>query len=58
MSRMSNLVVDIQERFYAGDSIEDISNSTGAPKHMVEDIIKELESPQPDDWPEPDQGFL
>jgi hypothetical protein len=55
---MSNLIFDVQERFYAGDSIEDISNSTGAPKHMVEDIIKELESPQPDDWPEPDQGFL
>jgi hypothetical protein len=55
---MSNLVLDIQERFYSGDSAEDISNSTGAPLSMVADVIKELEQPEPEEWPEPDQGFL
>lgn len=58
MSRMSNLVLDIQERFYSGDSAEDISKSTGAPLSMVADVIKELEQPEPEEWPEPDQGFL
>ena len=57
MSKMSALVLDIQERFHAGDSIEDISKSTGAPESMVTDIIEDLENCD-EDWPEPDQGFL
>ena len=43
MSRMSDLMIEIQEMYSRGRDVQEISNSTGMPIRFVLDAIQHLE---------------
>lgn len=57
MSKMGDFVLDVQERYSAGDTPEQISEALRVPLEMVKDAIWMMAVEPIDDWPEPDQGF-
>lgn len=56
MSRINDFILDVQERYVAGHTPEQIAEATGAPMRMVLDAIEFMDRDD-DDWPEPDSDF-
>lgn len=53
MSKMGNAIVDIQERYSAGQKPEEIARDTKTTLSFVIGVIESME----DEWPEPDPDF-
>ena len=53
MSKMGNFVMDVQERYEDGESVDEIVRATGTSRAMVKSVIYELlhEEYEPD-YPE------
>lgn len=57
MSKMGNLVLDIQERYEDGESIENIAKATGTSVTFVKQTIHNMFEDEFDGYPEPDSDF-
>ena len=53
MSKMGQMVMEIQELFEGGCTVEEIMKMTKTPREFVQDVIKDYSN----DWPEPEPDF-
>lgn len=63
MSKMGQMLVEVQERHYAGQDPAQIAKETNTSVSFVRGFIDELEASDgeaysyPDEWPEPESDF-